>query len=336
MAGMKEAMFYERLEGGDVRCNLCNHNCRIHPGRRGICGVRENIDGTLHSLVYGKIVAEHVDPVEKKPLFHFHPGSRSYSIATVGCNFRCLHCQNADISQIPVDRGMIIGSDRAPEDIVAEALESGVQSISYTYTEPTIFFEFALDTAVEAKKFGLKNNFVSNGYMSDETARAIAPYLDAINIDLKGDDEFYRKICSARVEPVKRNIELFPKLGVWTEVTTLVIPGYNDSNEQLREIAEFLAGVSVDIPWHVSAFYPTYKLRDAPPTSAATIRRAMGIGREAGIRYIYAGNIPGEGENTHCHNCGELLVERFAYRVTLNSIVDGRCPRCGTQIPGVW
>nr|WP_287261802.1 AmmeMemoRadiSam system radical SAM enzyme [Methanothrix sp.] len=336
MAEMKEAMFYERLEGSDVRCNLCSHNCRIRPGHRGICGVRENINGTLYSLVYGKIVAEHVDPVEKKPLFHFQPGSRSYSIATVGCNFRCRHCQNADISQMPVDKNMIIGSERSPEDIVAAALEAGVQSISYTYTEPTIFFEFALDTAVKAKEFGLKNNFVSNGYMSEAAARAIAPYLDAINIDLKGDDEFYKKICSARVEPVKRNIELFPKLGVWTEVTTLVIPGYNDSVEQLREIAEFLAGVSVDIPWHVSAFYPTYRLRDAPPTSAATIRRAMGIGREAGIRYIYAGNIPGEGENTHCHNCGELLVERFAYRVTLNSIVDGRCPRCRTQIPGVW
>ncbi len=336
MDDIKEAMFYERLDNNDVRCRLCNHTCRIHPGRRGICGVRENIDGTLYSLIYGKIVAEHVDPIEKKPLFHFHPGSSSYSIATVGCNFRCRHCQNADISQMPIDKGRIIGRERTPEDIVAEALDAGVQSISYTYTEPTIFFEFALDTAIEAKEFGLKNNFVSNGYMSEEAARAIAPYLDAINIDLKGDDQFYRKVCNATLEPVKRNIELFPKLGVWTEVTTLVIPGYNDSNEQLRDIAEFLAGVNPDIPWHVSAFHPTYMLRDAPPTSPAIIRRAMGIGREAGIRYIYAGNVPGEGEDTHCHSCGELLIERFAYRITRNSIVDGRCPSCKTHIPGIW
>jgi pyruvate formate lyase activating enzyme len=333
---MTEAMFYKKLEGGDVRCGLCNHFCRIKPKKRGICGVRENEDGTLETLVYGRLIAMHVDPIEKKPLYHFMPGHLSYSIATVGCNFRCLHCQNADISQMPAEKGIISGEFIEPERVVAEALAARCKSVAYTYTEPTIFFEYALDVSKLAAESGLKNVFVSNGYMSEEATRTIEPYLDAINVDLKGDDEFYKKVCGARLDPVKRTIELMWGLGIWVEVTTLVIPGYNDSDQQLRDIAEFLVGISSDIPWHVTAFYPTYKLKDAPPTPAKTIRRAAEIGRDVGLSYVYGGNIPGEDENTICANCGETLVERFAFRVARNGIVDGKCPNCGEEVAGVW
>ncbi|HII06727.1 MAG TPA: AmmeMemoRadiSam system radical SAM enzyme [Methanotrichaceae archaeon] len=334
---MMEAMFYEKLDGGDVRCGLCNYSCRIKPKKRGICGVRENVDGILETLVYGKLIAMHVDPIEKKPLYHFKPGHLSYSIATVGCNFRCLHCQNADISQMPKNHdGQIMGDYVAPEEVVAEAVEARCLSIAYTYTEPTIFFEYALDVSKLAAESGLKNVFVSNGYMSEEATRAIEPYLDGINIDLKGDDEFYKKVCGARLDPVKRSIELMWDLGIWVEVTTLLIPGYNDSDSQLEDIARFLVGISPDIPWHVTAFYPTYKLKDAPPTSAATLRRAIKIGKEAGIKYVYGGNIPGEDENTSCTHCGETLVERFAFRVARNGVVEGKCPNCGEVVPGVW
>ncbi len=281
-------------------------------------------------------MAASIDPIEKKPFFHFLPGSLAYSIATPGCNFRCLHCQNADISQLPRETGQIPGDYVPPEDVVAAAVASGCQSIAYTYTEPTIFFEYAYDVAVLAKEKGLKNVFVSNGYTGEEAAEKIIPILDANNIDLKGDDQFYRKVCGARLEPVQHNIELFWKRGVWVEVTTLIIPGYNDSEAQLRDIAEFLAGVSKDMPWHVSAFYPTYKLTDVPRTGVEALRLGLKVGREAGLKHIYVGNIPGESENTICPVCGLVLIERLGYRVMRNSIIDGRCPQCGSAISGVW
>lgn len=329
------AQFWKGLDGS-VSCSLCHQNCSIRPGHRGLCGVRENQDGTLMTLVYGTLVAASIDPIEKKPFYHFRPGSLAYSIATAGCNFRCLHCQNADISQLPREAGQIAGDYVPPEDVVAAAVASGCQSIAYTYTEPTIFFEYAYDVAVLAKEKGLKNVFVSNGYTGEEAAEKIIPILDANNIDLKGDDQFYRKVCGARLEPVQHNIELFWKRGVWVEVTTLIIPGYNDSEAQLRDIAEFLAGVSRDMPWHVSAFYPTYKLTDAPRTGVEALRLGLKVGREAGLKHIYAGNIPGESENTICSVCGLVLIERLGYRVMRNSIIDGHCPQCGSVISGVW
>lgn len=329
------AQFWQKLDG-DVQCSLCHQHCRIKPGNRGLCGVRENQDGTLMTLVYGSLVAASIDPIEKKPFFHFLPGSLAYSIATPGCNFRCLHCQNADISQLPREAGQIPGDYVPPEDVVAAAVASGCQSIAYTYTEPTIFFEYAYDVAVLAKEKGLKNVFVSNGYTGEEAAEKIIPILDANNIDLKGDDQFYRKVCGARLEPVQHNIELFWRRGVWVEVTTLIIPGYNDSEAQLRDIAEFLAGVSKDMPWHISAFYPTYKLTDAPPTNVEALRLGLKVGREAGLKHIYGGNIPGESENTICPVCCLVLIERLGFRVMRNSITDGRCPQCGSAISGVW
>jgi pyruvate formate lyase activating enzyme len=333
---MKEAMLYERREDAKVKCLLCNHYCSIQPGKRGICAVRENRDGALYSLVYGKVVARNIDPIEKKPLFHFYPGSRSYSIATAGCNFRCLHCQNADISQLPREYGEIPGSFMSPQQVVEASEAAGCASISYTYTEPTIFFEFAYDCAMLAREKGIKNVFVSNGYTSKEAIKVIAPYLDANNIDLKGDDEFYKKVCGARLNPVLNTIRLMKEAGVWVEITTLIIPGYNDSEDFLKWTAEFIKSVDPAMPWHVTGFYPTYKLLDAPPTAIATLRKAREIGLSAGLKYVYEGNVPGEGgENTYCPSCGELLIERFGFSLTTIRMKDSQCQKCGMLIDGI-
>jgi len=335
---MKEAMFYERLDEKKVRCFLCAHHCVIKEGKRGICSVRENRDGTLYSLVYGRVISMNIDPIEKKPLFHFLPGSTSFSIATVGCNFRCEHCQNNEISQYPKEHeGEIMGQPATPEAVVEAAGRNGCKSISYTYTEPTIFFEFAYDCAKLAHQKGIRNVFVSNGYTGPEAAKAIAPYLDGNNIDLKGGDEFYKKICGARLDPVKETIRLMKALGVWVEVTTLIIPDYNDSEKDMRDIAEFLSSVDPSMPWHVTQFYPTYRILDKPRTPVKTLRRAREIGFEAGLKYVYEGNVPGEGgENTYCPDCKKLLIHRFGFSIGENTIKDGTCPKCGHNIKGVW
>jgi pyruvate formate lyase activating enzyme len=336
---MQPARLWEGLEDQKVHCFLCAHECHIDPGKRGICHVRQNRDGQLFSLNYGKIIAEHIDPIEKKPLFHFLPGTRSYSIATVGCNFMCLHCQNYDISQYPrVHGGLIRGDERDPESIVAYALASHSASISYTYTEPTIFLEYAQDVGKMAHEQGMKNVFVSNGFMTEASATALAEFIDGDNIDLKSmRDDFYRKICKARLQPVLDTIVRLKNLGVWIEVTTLVIPGHNDSTEELTEIAQFIKGVGADIPWHVTAFHPTFKMMDRPATPVATLRRAHEIGLKAGLRYVYTGNIPGEkGENTYCYGCQELLIERLGYTIRRYNLQDGKCPKCQTAIDGVW
>ncbi|UCH44067.1 MAG: AmmeMemoRadiSam system radical SAM enzyme [Nitrospiraceae bacterium] len=334
---MKEAMFYEKLGEMKVQCALCAHSCIIHQGRRGICGVRENREGILYSLVYGKLIAANVDPIEKKPLFHFLPGTASFSVATVGCNFKCKHCQNYDIAHCTKESKGIPGDDATPEQVVKAAERAGCRSISYTYTEPTVFYEFAFDCARIAHERGIKNVFVSNGYTSLEAVKTIAPVLDGINIDLKGDDEFYKKISGARLQPVLNTIQLMKELGVWVEVTTLIIPSYNDSEKTLGDIIEFIKSVDPGIPWHVSQFYPTYKLLDQPRTPVATLKRAREMGIQRGLKYVYEGNVPGEGsESTSCPGCGELLVERHGYQITGNTIGEGECPHCSLAIEGVW
>jgi pyruvate formate lyase activating enzyme len=331
-------MFQEPKEDKKVLCGLCCHRCLILPGRRGICSVRENRDGTLYSLVYDKVIARNIDPIEKKPLFHFLPGSRSFSIATPGCNFRCKHCQNADISQLPRDRGgMILGEDVAPDSLVEAARRNRCASISYTYTEPTIYFELAYDTARMAAEAGLKNVFVTNGYITPEALREIKPYLHAANIDLKGfRDDFYRTICGAKLQPVLDTIRLYREYGIWIEITTLIIPGHNDSDEELAGIARFIKTVGEDIPWHVSRFHPTYQLIDKPPTPVETLQRARQIGLQEGLRYVYEGNVPGEGEDTLCWSCKKKLIERIGFSVQKNTIHDGKCGYCGAKIDGVW
>jgi pyruvate formate lyase activating enzyme len=334
---MREAMFYEKLDEKKVRCLLCNHHCIIKEGKRGICAVRENRDGVLFSLVFGKVISMNVDPIEKKPLFHFLPASTSFSIATVGCNFRCEHCQNYEISQYPREHDDIAGHEMSAEGIVQAAVKNGCKSISYTYTEPTIFFEFAHECARIARERGIRNVFVSNGYTTPEATRVIAPYLDGNNIDLKGDDNFYKKVCGARVEPVKETIRLMKELGVWVEVTTLIIPDYNDSEHTLREIAGFIASVDPAIPWHVTQFYPTYKLTDSARTPLRTLRKAREIGFEAGLKYVYEGNVPGEGgENTYCPNCNQLLIMRVGFSIQKMRCADGICFNCGYRLEGIW
>lgn len=294
---MKECYLYKK-SGDYTVCATCNHRCRIAPYKTGICGVRENHKGKLYLLVYGRIIAENIDPIEKKPLYHFMPGTFSLSIATAGCNMRCLWCQNWDISQCTkdaVDRNEItnqMGVEMEPEEIVEHALKAKTPSISYTYTEPTIFLEFALDTMKLAKKKGLKNVWVSNGYMTKETLDLISPHLDAINVDLKGfSEENYLKYSGARLQPVLDNIKEIFKRGIHIEVTTLIVPGVNDDKKQLNDIAHFLSHISKNIPWHISRFFPTYKMLDAPPTPIETLKLAESLGKKSGLRQVHLGNV---------------------------------------------
>jgi len=335
---MKQAMFQQRKENNKVQCGLCSHHCLISPGKRGICAVRENRDGILYSLVYDKVIAQHVDPIEKKPLFHVRPGSLSYSVATPGCNFRCKHCQNSDISQLPQDHnGLLAGESATPSAIVKAARDRGCDSISYTYTEPTVYFELAYDTARLASESGLKNVFVTNGYITAEALKTMRPYLHAANIDLKAfSDDFYTKICGARLDPVLDSIRLYKEIGIWIEITTLIIPGYNDADEELKKIAGFIKSIDENIPWHVSRFHPMYKLFDQPRTPLETLARARQIGFETGLRYVYEGNVPGQGEDTICWNCKQTLVRRTGLRIFQNNLKAGNCGFCGANIEGLW
>jgi pyruvate formate lyase activating enzyme len=334
---IREALLYEKISGGRAHCRLCNHQCIVNQGKRGLCGVRENRDGVLYSLVYGAIVSENIDPIEKKPLFHVHPGSRSFSIAAVGCNFKCEFCQNYSISQMPRETGGIAGRETSPADVVERALRTGSKTIAYTYTEPTIYFEFALDTARLAHERGIKNVFVTNGYMSIEAIETIAPYLDAANVDLKSyREEFYRDYCGARLGPVLESLRKMKELGVWIEVTTLIIPDLNDGREELEEIAGFVFSLGADTPWHVSRFHPQYRMTDTPPTAGGVLRRAMQIGLDAGLKYVYVGNIPGEGENTFCRKCGKLLIERFGFSIKSMVLQGNACPDCGSVLEGIF
>jgi pyruvate formate lyase activating enzyme len=334
---MKEAMLYEKLSDRRVHCYLCNHHCRIGEGKRGVCAVRENREGTLYTLVYRQLISRNVDPVEKKPMFHFAPGSRSFSIATVGCNFRCDFCQNYEISQMPRDENTITGQDVAPEEIVAMAKKTGCKTIAYTYTEPTIYFEYAYDIALKASKEGLKNIFVTNGYMTEEALRTIHPHLHGANVDLKAfQEEFYRNRCGAKLEGVLRSLGVMKELGVWVEITTLIIPGLNDSEGELGELARFIASLGKEVPWHISRFHPTYKMLDRSPTSVRILERARKIGLEAGLRYVYTGNVPGDaGEDTFCHRCGQLLVDRMGFQILQYQIKEKKCPRCASPVDGV-
>ncbi len=333
---MKEAYLYKKLEDKRVRCDLCSFRCVMQEGEKGKCGVRENIDGVLYSLVYEKAVAKSVDPIEKKPLFHFLPGTKSFSIATVGCNFNCLYCQNHDISQYPFEHnGKIIGEDYSPDRVVEDAVESGCASIAYTYTEPTIFFEYAVDTARLAKKRGLKNIFVTNGYMTKEAIDMMDGLIDAVNIDIKSfSDAYYIQIAgNARLKPVLNSLEYMKKKGIWVEATTLIIPGVNEEPVEIMALVEHIYEIDPAIPWHVSRFFPAYKMDEVPPTDVRIIKNLAEIGKSLGLKYVYTGNIPGdEGENTYCPACGELLINRYGFDILSNRIVDGKCPKCGEKI----
>ena len=330
-------MLYEELPDDRVRCNLCAHRCVIAEGKRGICQVRENRGGTLYTLVYGRTITQHVDPVEKKPLYHFYPGTTAYSIATVGCNFRCRWCQNWDISQMVRERHLVAGEEASPEEIVAAAQQAGCRSIAYTYTEPTIFFEYAYDTARLAHEAGLANIYVTNGYMTEDMLEMFHPYLDAANVDLKAfRDETYRKYVGARLQPVLDSLRVMKRLSIWLEITTLVIPDINDDSAELRDAVQFVAQeLGVETPWHISRFFPAYEMTDVPPTPIETLNQAREIGQEIGLRYIYVGNVMGE-TNTVCHACGETLIRRSSFGIVENRVgPEGHCPDCGAAVAGV-
>ncbi len=334
---MQRAQFWEERDNTRVQCNLCRFHCVIADGRRGRCGVRENHAGTLYTLVYGRSIAEQVDPIEKKPLFHFLPGSRSLSIATVGCNFHCLHCQNADISQWPHEKQGIPVEDLSPQQVVADAAAQQCASIAYTYTEPTIFYEYAYDTAVLAREAGIRNVFVTNGYTTTAALEKIAPFLDAANVDLKGfDEKIYREVTGASLAGVLECLKDYRRLGIWLEVTTLVIPGLNDSPAELRQIAEFIAGeLGREVPWHVTAFYPTYKMLDRPPTSAESLLKARAIGREVGLAHIYVGNVAtADGEDTLCPGCEAVVIRRHGFRLQERALDGNSCRQCGYELKG--
>lgn len=334
---MKESFLYKKLEEDKVQCKTCAHYCVIKLGERGVCGVRENRKGTLFVLNYGKAVSLGLDPIEKKPLFHFLPGTSTLSFATEGCNFRCSNCQNWRISQGPRMSGRRIrGEGISPEEIVKIAVERSIPSISYTYTEPTIFLEYALDVMKRAKKEGIKNVWVTNGFLSKEALDLIAPYLDAASTDLKSfSDDFYREICGGRLKPVLSTLKRMKEKDIWLEVTTLVIPTLSDGEENLRNIAEFVATeLGKDVPWHVTRFSGaiSWKMKDLPDTSVSSIKKARRIGKEAGLNYVYTGNIPGlSSENTFCAHCGELVLERSGFLVKRKD-EKGRCPACGEKI----
>lgn len=323
---------------GSVRCGVCAHRCLVRPGRFGICGVRENRDGRLVSLAYGAVVASHLDPIEKKPLFHVAPGSTAYSIATAGCPFHCAFCQNWEIAQGPRLGLELPTRPLAPERVVAEAVMLGAESVAYTYVEPTVFLEYALDTARLARRAGLRNLFVTDGYATPEAIELLAPVLDAANVDLKAfDDAFYRKLCGARLAPVLEAIVAMRQAGIWLELTTLVIPGHNDDDAQLRALTGWIVEtLGPETPWHVSRFFPMHRMLDVPATPPASLRRAAELGREAGLVHVYVGNAPELGlEDTRCAGCGRLLIERHGYRVRTHLTPAGACVECGRALAGV-
>lgn len=335
----REAMFAVKLNDNVVRCDLCAHHCRIEPGEYGFCGVRQNVSGTLFTLVFGEAIARNVDPIEKKPLYHFLPGSFAYSIGTVGCNFRCGFCQNWQISQFSQTGSRNsegLGMRLLPEDVVAGAKQAKCRSIAYTYTEPTIFFEYAFETAKLARQEGIKNIFITNGFMTPQVLDTVAPYLDAANVDLKAwSNEYYKEFCHGRLKPVLDSIRHLKKLNIWQEVTTLVIPGENDTEDQLRGIAEFLAGVDPDIPWHISAFHPAHEFTDHGSTPPQTLQRAREIGREQGLRHVYLGNVSVD-NSTFCPACGKIVVARPTWGISELRMENSTCPSCGAAVAGRW
>ena len=335
---LKEAVLWEPAEGGKAQCRLCNCRCLMEDGKAGRCAVRKNVGGTLYSLNYHKVCSANPDPIEKKPLFHFQPGSRSFSIAAMGCNFRCEFCQNWQVSQAAIDTGQISGQPIPPERIVEAAVRDGCASIAYTYTEPTIFMELCNDCGRLGKERGLANVFVSNGFMTIEAIDFAADWLNGINVDLKAfTEDYYKRLCKARLQPVLDTISYIAnQTDIWLEITTLLVPDENDSDDELKQLADFIVtSAGADVPWHISRFHPQYKYMDSTPTPVDSLERAYEIGRAAGLRYVYLGNVPGsKSESTFCYNCGRMLIERVGYRIIANNIDNSKCPDCGAEIAG--
>ncbi|MFB0560413.1 MAG: AmmeMemoRadiSam system radical SAM enzyme [Candidatus Lokiarchaeia archaeon] len=330
---LKETMIYEKLENDAVKCGICPNRCIINPGKRGKCKTRENMDGTLYSLVYSSISSIAVDPIEKKPLFHFYPGSTAFSISTVGCTFHCLHCQNWTISQAEPESGLT--REFSPEEIISAAKNRGSRSIAYTYNEPFVFYEFVYDTAKIARKNNIKNILVTNGYVTPEAIENIAPLIDAANVDVKAmTDKFYKEICGGNLQSVLDAVVLMRKKDIHLEITNLIIPQKNDSVSEITKFTEWVKdNLGLDVPVHFSRFYPQYKMRNLDPTPISTVIKAREIAQDMGLHYVYCGNIPGQGENTNCPSCGQLIIGRWGYTIEeCNLTKENTCPNCGTEI----
>ena len=338
----ESAWLSKTLSSGKILCQACAHSCKLDEGEYGICGVRKVENGELRLLVYGVAAAVNVDPVEKKPMFHFLPKSHVFSVGTVGCNFSCKFCQNADISQYPQENNhQIKGRELAPERIVELALEYECSSIAYTYNEPIVFFEYTYDTAKLAHEKGLKNIYVTSGYETKKALDLLSAYIDGMNIDLKAfSNAFYEEICGAKLKPVLEAIRYAHEKGIWIEITTLLIPGKNDTEREIREMAHFIADLDPMIPWHLSAFHPSYKMRDVERTPASTLHNAYNIAMEEGLKYVYVGNIDDEDhESTYCPSCHQSVIKRRGHigQDVINMLeTGGSCPHCGYKIEGVW
>lgn len=334
---LKEALFYEKLGNNVVQCQLCPRRCTITEGRRGYCGVRENRGGTLYTLVYAKLVAIHIDPIEKKPLFHFLPSTNAFSVATAGCNLKCKFCQNWEISQAKPEDLQYTYIE--PKDLIESVKESSSPTIAYTYSEPTIFYEYMLETAKLAKKDRIRNVMHSSGYINEAPLRQLAKYLDAANIDLKGfTKEYYSKLSEATLEPVLRSLKALKEEGVHLEITNLILPGYNDDEDTIRKMCLWIKdNLGSGTPIHFSRFFPMYKLTSLNPTPVETLEKARQIALESGLKYVYIGNVGGHpAENTYCPKCKKILIERRGYFILQNNIENGKCKFCGEKIEGIW
>ncbi|MBM3248305.1 MAG: AmmeMemoRadiSam system radical SAM enzyme [Candidatus Omnitrophica bacterium] len=334
---LKEAMYYEKLKDKVVNCHLCPRRCVIQDKKRGFCGVRENRSGVLYTLVYAKPCAVHIDPIEKKPLFHVLPGSSAYSIATAGCNLRCKFCQNWQISQaLPED---VKSYNLSPQEVVDKAKKAGAKTVAYTYTEPTIFYEYMLDTAKIAKKEGILNVMHSAGHINETPLKELCKYLDAANIDLKGfSQDFYGSMSMGDLGSVLQTLKILKEEGVWIEITNLVLPGLNDDPELLKDMCVWIKdNLGADTPIHFSRFFPMYKLTNISPTPVETLEKAHEIAKDAGLKYVYIGNMPGSSaESTFCPVCRKLIIGRVGYAITENNIENGKCKFCNAEIPGIW
>ena len=335
---VKEALFYEKLEGGRVRCHICPRECVVSPGQRGYCRVRENNEGKYYTIVHGRVCAYHVDPIEKKPLYHFLPGTTAFSIATVGCNLACKFCQNWEISQELPER--VSATNMPPEKVAAAAQKYSSPTIAYTYTDPNVYYEFVLDCARAGHEEGLRSVVISAGYLNRKPLINLIPNLDGIKIDLKSfRDDFYRDVCGVRLDPVLKTISTIREKGLWLEIVNLMIPTLNDSDKDVDRMCKWIVeNLGDDVPVHFTRFYPKYKLKNLPATPVSTVERAREIAMSRGVKFAYVGNVPAgnAGESTYCPGCGEVAVRRAGYALIKVNITDGKCNECGTAIPGVW
>jgi len=334
---IREARFYEKLSYKKIRCKLCPRECVIDDRERGYCGVRENRGGVYYTLVYARVCAAHIDPIEKKPLFHFAPGTQAFSVATAGCNVNCKMCQNWDISQVRPEQ--VRNTELPPRQVAALALQSGCASIAYTYSEPVVFSEYVLDTADAGHAAGVKSAVVTGGYIQQEPLKKLCTEVDAIKVDLKAfSEKFYKEVVNGELKPVLQALATIRKQGTWNEIVYLVVPGLNDADAEFQALAQWVkAEIGPDVPLHFTRFYPNYLLKDLPPTPLSLLERAKAIADAEGLHYVYIGNVPGHpAENTFCPKCRRLLIERAGFVVKTMLIKQGKCPDCGLAIPGRW